>query len=240
MLDPSRGPFEPFWGHVEELTLETLSPVASEVASLSLRSIFSPKPSSCLGRALQKCPLKRAYVGPSWGYVGAMFAHLGAMLGLYWPPGGDFGLCCFHDFTFIPKVGLEKAFPSGLQGTHSIFATLFLWKSWILPGTGTPLMSAWRLPPVACEVPGSASRGVGGSGRPPLSKARFASATAQPDFKACGRVPPTCQVVWPRYLLMRVRWCIFEVDQGKRKREGKEEERREGERKWKDSMNNRG
>ena len=30
--------FEPFWGHVEGLTLETLSPVASEV-----RSIFSPK-----------------------------------------------------------------------------------------------------------------------------------------------------------------------------------------------------
>ena len=56
-------------------------------------------------------------------------------------------------------------------------------------------------------------------------------------FKACGQVPPTRQIVWPGYLLVRVRWCIFEVDQGKRKREGKEEERWEGERKRKDSMN---
>ena len=39
MLDASRGPFEPFWGHVEKLTLETVSPVASKVALLSLRSI---------------------------------------------------------------------------------------------------------------------------------------------------------------------------------------------------------
>ena len=139
--------FEPFWGHVEGLTLET---VASEVASLSLRSIFSPKLCSCLGRALQKRPLN-IYVGPSWGYVGpsgvhvgAMFAHLGVMLRqcchivascwtMLWgmlgrrvPPGGDLGLCCFHDFTFIPKILLEKALPSGLRGTHSILATPFL------------------------------------------------------------------------------------------------------------------
>ena len=62
--------------------------MASEVASLSLRSIFSPKLCSCLGRALQKWPLN-VYVGPSWGYVGpsgvyvgAMVAHLGVMVGL--------------------------------------------------------------------------------------------------------------------------------------------------------------
>ena len=78
-------------------TLETLSPVASEVASLSLRSIFSPKPCGCLGRALQKCALNlyvgpswdyvgpsAVYVGghvrPSWGYVGAMLPHLGPRL----------------------------------------------------------------------------------------------------------------------------------------------------------------
>ena len=58
-------------------------------------------------------------------------------------------------------------------------------------------------------------------------------------FKACGQVPPTHRVVWPRYFLVRVKWCIFEVDKGKRKREGKEEERGEGERQWKDSMNSR-
>ena len=42
-------------------------------------SIFSPKPCSCLGRALGLC---WGYVGPSGVYVGARFAHLGAMLGL--------------------------------------------------------------------------------------------------------------------------------------------------------------
>ena len=67
------------------------------------------------------------------GYDGAMLPRLGAMLdhvaGEVGPSGtrrGDLGLCCFHDFTFIPKILLEKALPSGLRGTHSIFATLFL------------------------------------------------------------------------------------------------------------------
>ena len=111
-----------------------------------------------------------------WGYVGPSWRHVGHVAGEVGPSGtrrGDLGLCCFHDFTVSPKILLEKALPSGLRGTHSIFATLFLWKSWILLGTGTPPMSAWRLPPVACEVPGDASRGseegVGGSGRLPSS-----------------------------------------------------------------------
>ena len=131
----SWGPFELFWGHVEGLTLETLSPVASEVASLSLRSIFSPQLCSCLGRALHKCPLN-VYVGPSGVYVGAMFAHLEVILGLcchLWTMLRAMldrrALCYFHDFTFLPKILLEKALPSGLRGTHSIFATLFLGKT---------------------------------------------------------------------------------------------------------------
>ena len=67
------------------------------------------------------------------GYVGAMLPRLGPLLdhvvgdvGPSGTPRGDLGLCCFHDFTFIPKILLEKALPSGLRGTHSIFATLFL------------------------------------------------------------------------------------------------------------------
>ena len=39
--------------------------------------ILSPKPCSCLGRALQKCPLNRSMLA----YLGAMLAHLGSMLG---------------------------------------------------------------------------------------------------------------------------------------------------------------
>ena len=63
------------------------------------------------------------YVGPSWRHVGPCFA------GEVGPSGtrrGDLGLCCFHDFTVSPKILLENALPSGLRGTHSIFATLFL------------------------------------------------------------------------------------------------------------------
>ena len=95
----------PCWTHheahlnrfgVEELTLETLSPVASKVALLSLQSILSPKLCSCgahLGVMLGLCCHILApfwtMLGPSWGYVGpsgvyvgAMFAHLGVMLWL--------------------------------------------------------------------------------------------------------------------------------------------------------------
>ena len=112
-----------------------------------------------------------------------MLAHLGPMLGprspilgLCCPPEVILELCCLHEFTCIPQFCLEKLSPGGLRGTHSIFATPLLWKSWILPGTGTPPMSAWRLSPVACEVPGNASRGSeegsAASARPPIRKAK--------------------------------------------------------------------
>ena len=88
MLDASRGPVEPSWGHEEDLTQETLSPVAGKVAARSLRSFFF-KALLLPGAGIAKMPPEEAYVGPSWGYVGpsgvyvgAMFAHLGAMLGL--------------------------------------------------------------------------------------------------------------------------------------------------------------
>ena len=150
------------------------------------------------------------HVRPSWGYVGAMLPHLGLLLdhvvgdvGQSGAPRGDFGLCCFHDFTFIPKILLEKALPSGLRSTRSIFATLFVWKSWILPGTGAPPMSAWRLPPVACEVPGNASRGLekrsAVQGGFPVAEAKVQATTSLPlhgmaGFKGCRPVPPTPEV----------------------------------------------
>ena len=66
------------------------------------------------------------HVRPSWGYVVAMLPHLGLLLDHVVDPRGDFGLCCFHDFTFIPEILLEKSLLGGLRGTHSIFATPFL------------------------------------------------------------------------------------------------------------------
>ena len=78
------------------------------------RWFLSPKPCPCLGLALQKCPLDRSMLADLEAmleYVGAMFTHLGAILGLGWPSGGDFGLSCSHDFTFIPKFCLKKLPP---------------------------------------------------------------------------------------------------------------------------------
>ena len=68
-------------------------------------------------------------LGLCWGYVATSWPPVGPCCGRCWTvryPRGDLGLCCFHDFTFIPKILLEKALPSGLRGTHFIFATLFL------------------------------------------------------------------------------------------------------------------
>ena len=50
-----------------------------------------------------------------WGYVepslALCWAILGAILDLRVPPRGDFGLCCFYDFTRIPKFCLKKLPP---------------------------------------------------------------------------------------------------------------------------------
>ena len=93
MLDASRGPFEPFWGHVEELTLETLSSVASEVASLCITvpaKHFFSETLLLPGTGIAKMPPERVYVGPSWGYVGPFGVYVGAMFDL----GAMLGLCC--------------------------------------------------------------------------------------------------------------------------------------------------
>ena len=86
-----------------------------------------------LGAMLAHLGLCWGPCSPILGLFGAMLPHLGLLLdhvvgdvGPSGTPRGDFGLCCFHDFTFIPKILLEKALPSGLRGTHSIFATPFL------------------------------------------------------------------------------------------------------------------
>ena len=85
-MDVSRGPFEPFWGHKEDLPQEILFLMASKVSVRSLRSIFFQNLApvwdghfeNAAGKGL--CWPILGYVGPSGVYVGAMFADLGA----YW------------------------------------------------------------------------------------------------------------------------------------------------------------
>ena len=90
------------------------------------------------------------YVGPFGVYVGARFAHLGAMLGLRWPTGGDFGAMLFSWVHLHSKFCLKKLSPVACEATHSI---------------------------CACEVPGNASwgseQGSAVPGAPPLSKAKI-------------------------------------------------------------------
>ena len=139
--------------------------------------IFSPKPCSCLGRALRKCPgrglcwpilgLCWGYVGPSGVYVGAMFAHLGAMLGLCWPPGGDIGPMLFSWVHLHSQISLEKALPSGLRGSYldSLSKICLFLSSPQWPASFT--FRAFLFPPVACESQVPPLEGVGGRGSHP-------------------------------------------------------------------------
>ena len=90
--------------------LKKLSPVACESHDCMVLSVvcflWAPACGLQVSRFERDELLKASISGPEAPRVddvGAMFAHLGAMLWLYWPPGCNFGLCCFHDFTFIPK-----------------------------------------------------------------------------------------------------------------------------------------
>ena len=197
----------PCWTHhkahlnrfgVEELTLETLSPVASKVALLSLQSILSPKPCG----ALQKCHLNGpmlaqlgAMLGPilglcwgpfHWVYVGAMFAHLGAMLGLCWghvrlgamlelcwPPGGDFGAMLFSWVHLHSQILLESSPQRPARHPLHFCNAISLRK----------LNPAWdgHTPDERLKAPTSGLRGSRQGAPPPVPKLRFAYATAQPD-----------------------------------------------------------
>ena len=85
------------------------------------------------------------HVRPSWGYVGAMLPHPGAMLdhvvddvGASGTPPRWFWVMLLSWDHLHSQILLEKALPSGLRDTRSIFATRFLSTSWILlVGDGT-------------------------------------------------------------------------------------------------------
>ena len=119
--------------------LETLSPVASEVASLSLRSIFSPKICGCLGRALQKCALN-LYVGPSWDYVGPSAVYVwgpcSPILRLCWGP--ILAPC----WTML-RARLDRRVPAEVIWGYVVFMT----------SPSVPKFCLKTLSPVACEAP---------------------------------------------------------------------------------------
>ena len=131
-------------GSCWELILETLHPVASEVALLSLRSIFSPKPCGCLGRALQKCALN-LYVGPSWGYVGPSGVYVGGHVRPSW---GYVGASCCHIlapcWTMFWAMLDRRVLPEVIWG-YVVFMTSLAFLKFCLK----------RLSPVACEAPTS-------------------------------------------------------------------------------------
>ena len=60
----------------------------------------------------------------------AMLTHLGSMLGhlrlaLRVPPRGDLGLCCFRDFTFIPKFCFQNLPPVACETPNPFLQHLF-------------------------------------------------------------------------------------------------------------------
>ena len=139
----SWGPFEPFWGHVEGLTLETLSPVASEVASVPAKHFFSETlllPST----GIAKMPPERIcwpILGLCWPicgvYVGAMFAHLGGML----------RLCCHilaSCWTMLWAMLDRRGPPEVILG-YVVFMT----------SPSFPKFCLKKLSPVACKAPTS-------------------------------------------------------------------------------------
>ena len=86
---PRVGRGAPFWGHVEELTLETASEVPakhffSETLLLPGTGIAKMPPERLCWPILGLCwPIWGpcwGHVRPSWGYVGAMLPHLGLLL----------------------------------------------------------------------------------------------------------------------------------------------------------------
>ena len=131
---------------------------------------------------------KQVYVGPSWGYVGpfgvyveAMFAHPGGYVATSWPPVGP---CCGRCWTVrYPPSWFWAMLFSWLHPRHPLHFcnTISLEKLNYAQDRHTP---DERLKALACEVPGNASRGSeeGSAVWSPLGKARFASATVQPDL----------------------------------------------------------
>ena len=111
-----------------------------------------------LGLCWPSCGLCWGQVRPSWGYVGAILAPI---LGLCWghvdPPEVILGLCCVHEFTFIPKFCLKKLSPVACEApipfvqrhvsekVESCWGRQtaqpdFVSKTLLLPGTGNTKM----------------------------------------------------------------------------------------------------
>ena len=94
---PRVGRGAPFWGHVEELTLETLSPVASEVPAKHFFSETLLLPETGIAKMPPErlCwPILGLLLGPCspilglcWGYVATSWPPVGPCCGRCWAVG---------------------------------------------------------------------------------------------------------------------------------------------------------
>ena len=112
-----------------------------------------------------------------WGYVDPSWRHLGACVGPSGGLRGDFGLCCFHDFTFIPKFCLKKLPPVACESHGCMVLSTICWS-----------LSSPQWPAGFTFLHVSSPRG-------PI---RFNQATAWPQGKKCsggGKGGGTCAAV---------------------------------------------
>ena len=128
---PRVGRGAPFWGHIEELTLETLSPVANEVPAKHFFSETLLLP----GTGIAKMPPERL----CWPILGLLLGPCSPILGLCWgyvatswPPVGP---CCGRCWA----VGYP---PEVILG-YVVFMTSPSFSEFCLK----------KLSPVACEAP---------------------------------------------------------------------------------------
>ena len=162
--------------------------------------IFSPKPCSCLGRALRKCPgrglcwpilgLCWPIWGLCWGHVHPSWGYLGAWLTLrrwFWAK-------LFSWLHLHSQILLEKAPASGLRVSclDSLSKICLFLSSPQWPASFT--FRSFLLPPVACESQVPPIEGVGGTAWSPISKAKICLSDGAAGFKGCRPVPPTPEV----------------------------------------------
>ena len=166
---------KPFWAHVVRITrpiwtvLGSCSRIDSRNALPGGQQVFS-KTSLLPG-------------------TGVLLAHLVV------PPRWFWGYVVFMSSPSFPNFAWKSS-PSGLRGSCLDSLSKICW---FLSSPEWPASFTFRAflpPPVACESQVPPLEGVGSSGLYPLSKARFSSATAQPDSWRCAPIADHTAGFW--------------------------------------------